>query len=369
MASSTSSAGAGRPLRSFGARALAVALAAELLSGGPVRAEAPRSDEAARSAARAKLVEGVDALGRGLHQRALERFQEAYALVPSPKIHYDFGLAYVGLGRNAEALAAFERFLADAPDAPVDKREKAAQRALALRAQVGAASITVDNAPDGAAVTVDGRDVGRVPLARPVYLDPGRHAIAVRLAGGQAGPVEQIDVQGGGSVEVVLRVPSGGPVAASAAPVGGRPISSVQRAAPAPHEGAPPDATPGAKAPRPEQPEDPLRTRRLAALSIGGAGVVLLGAGLTFGVLAKRESDSLSNDSATSPVSSGTPTMFDPEKEARGTRYEVLQVIGLAAGAVGIVAGVVLYAGSRGRVTVEPGAARALAGANLQVRF
>ena len=32
---------------------------------------------------------------------ALAAFQEAYALVPSPKIDYDFGLAYLGLGRDA----------------------------------------------------------------------------------------------------------------------------------------------------------------------------------------------------------------------------------------------------------------------------
>src|SRR5205814_1129304 len=73
---------------------------------------------------------------RGDYQAALARFEEAYALVPSPKIHYDFGLAYVGLGRPADALAAFERFLAEAPDAPPDKREKAASLISTLRAQV-----------------------------------------------------------------------------------------------------------------------------------------------------------------------------------------------------------------------------------------
>ena len=72
----------------------------------------------------AKLVEGVAALKRGDHQAALTRFEEAYALVPSPKIHYDFGLAYVGLGRTADALAAFERFLAEAPDAPPDSARR-----------------------------------------------------------------------------------------------------------------------------------------------------------------------------------------------------------------------------------------------------
>ena len=50
-------------------------------------------------------------------------------------------------------------------------------------------------------------------------------------------------------------------------------------------------------------------------------------------------------------------------------RYETLQVIGLVAGAVGLAAGIVVYATTRGRVTVEPSAARSLAGANLRVVF
>ena len=44
-------------------------------------------------------------------------------------------------------------------------------------------------------------------------------------------------------------------------------------------------------------------------------------------------------------------------------------MIGLVAGAVGLAAGIVLYATTRGRVTVEPVAARSLAGANLKVSF
>ena len=60
--------------------------------------------------------------------------------MPSPKIDYDFGLAYVGLGRTADALAAFERFLAEAPDAPPDTREKAASSIPTLRARLAEAA-------------------------------------------------------------------------------------------------------------------------------------------------------------------------------------------------------------------------------------
>src|SRR5688572_3894649 len=88
--------------RSIVACALAaVAAAAMLADAGAALAAPPGARDAVRDAARAKLVEGVDALKRGEHQIALDRFEAAYALVPSPKIHYDFGLAYVGLGRHA----------------------------------------------------------------------------------------------------------------------------------------------------------------------------------------------------------------------------------------------------------------------------
>ena len=119
--------------------------------------------EANREAARAKLVEGVGvaALKRGDHQAALTRFEEAYALVPSPKIDYDFGLAYVGLGRTADALAAFERFLAEAPDAPPDTREKAASLIPTLRARLAEAAARNDGqalGPGAAARRCGGRD-------------------------------------------------------------------------------------------------------------------------------------------------------------------------------------------------------------------
>ena len=45
---------------------------------------------------------------------------------------------------------------------------------------------------------------------------------------------------------------------------------------------------------------------------------------------------------------------FDPDKEARGTTYETLQVVSLVVGAVGLATGIVLYATTRGRATVAP---------------
>jgi tetratricopeptide (TPR) repeat protein len=288
MASSISEAARRRPV---GAVALLAAFAVVLAAMPVARAQPSGASDATREAARAKLVEGVDALKRGDHRAALARFEEAYALVPSPKIHYDFGLAYLGLERPADALAAFERFLAEAPDAPPDKREKAASLIPTLRARVA-------------------------ELAAPG-----------ERAGVEATP-----------------------------PPDAPPAATIERRADAP----------AGPAPVPENP-DPMRARRITAVSLGAAGVGLLAAGLVFGVLAGRESDALTRDSE--KAKPDQPTPFDTGKESRGIMYERLQVIGLAVGAVAAAAGAVLYVTSRRRVVVEPVAGQSVAGAALRLTF
>jgi tetratricopeptide (TPR) repeat protein len=49
---------------------------------------------------------------------ALEKFQAAYAVFPSPKLMFNIGEANRKLHRPVEALEAFERFLAGVTDAP-----------------------------------------------------------------------------------------------------------------------------------------------------------------------------------------------------------------------------------------------------------
>jgi hypothetical protein len=217
--------------------------------------------------------------------------------VPSPKIHYDFGLAYLGLGRAADALEAFERFLAAAPDAPPGTREKAVSLIPALRARVAEAAAR--------------NDERGLPEA-----------------------------------------------AQSAAP---RDATSGQRsgaASPPPEAGL--TVVPTASA-------DPLRARRIAAMSVGAAAAGLLAAGLVFGALARREDDSLTRDSQMGTAIHPTP--FDPGKESRGLAYERLAVITLVAGTVAVAAGAALYATSRRRVVAAPVAGQSFAGATLRLTF
>jgi tetratricopeptide (TPR) repeat protein len=112
---------------------LAVSLAA-----GAANAE-PAAD--AKSRAEAKAAEAERLYDAGQFQASLDRLTEAFALYASPRLHYDFGLVYRGLGRDADAYAAFERFLAETNERDADvyaRRKEAAWHLEGLRTRLGA---------------------------------------------------------------------------------------------------------------------------------------------------------------------------------------------------------------------------------------
>src|SRR5205814_5452293 len=78
-----------------------------------------------RSDARDRLEEGSALYRKGDYQAALRKFEEARALYPSPKIYFNLGQALNRLGRTAASVDAFEKFLAEAPDAAGERRRDA----------------------------------------------------------------------------------------------------------------------------------------------------------------------------------------------------------------------------------------------------
>jgi len=181
-------------------------------AGQPQAQPAPQAggaqDEAARKgAARAKLMEGDALLKQGAYQDALAVFEEAYALYPSPKIHYDFGLAYQGMGRGADALEAFEVFLREVNDAQPEVRAKAVAARDDLLARVGVVRVTAD--VNGASILIDGREVGRTPYGRDIRLDPGPHMLTVDRGGGLVPFTQRLAVRAATVVVVDARFADG----------------------------------------------------------------------------------------------------------------------------------------------------------------
>ena len=143
-------------------------------------AAAPTAGGAApdkREAARAKLKEGAARMTEGDYAGALAAFEAAYALVPSPKIQFNIGAAYDALVRYAAAHDAFTRFLADPQDAPAETVAKARAHLAALDKKVARIAVT---AAAGSEVFVDGQPRGMTPLAAPIVVDSGAHAVTVR---------------------------------------------------------------------------------------------------------------------------------------------------------------------------------------------
>jgi hypothetical protein len=133
-----------------------------------------RKDEAAKLVA-----QGTSRFDRRDFQGALDRYREAYAIYPAPKLHYNIALALSGMARSAEAADELTRFLATAGDAPADARAQATKLLAALDRELG--KIAIDATAAGATASVDGRDVGEPPIE--LHAAPGSHAIRIVKAG------------------------------------------------------------------------------------------------------------------------------------------------------------------------------------------
>jgi hypothetical protein len=149
---------------------------------------------------------------------ALEKFQAAYAVFPSPKLMFNIGEANRKLHRPVEALEAFKRFLAGVADAPPEKVADVRTAMAQLRKQLG--QIRIDCTTSGTEVSVDGRRVGLTPLPDLVWAVPGHHQVAAKHAG-VAPAIEEVDVKAGSVSDVTMRLAAtvaAAPVLAPAAP-------------------------------------------------------------------------------------------------------------------------------------------------------
>ena len=140
-------------------------------------APSPSADAHAKEKAQALLKEGSALYKQADFAAALEKFQAAYALYASPKLQFNIAQADRELGRTVEAVEAFEIFLVQAPDAAPEIVTEARQSVAELKPKLAQLRI---EAAAGAQVDVDTRAVGVTPLARIVWVLPGRHRVAIK---------------------------------------------------------------------------------------------------------------------------------------------------------------------------------------------
>lgn len=278
------------------AHRLAVAIS---LFAGPGAARADAKLEEAKS----HLQSGASLYDENNFRGALVEFQKAYDLAPSYKILFNIGQVEMELQDYAGALKAYTRYLKEGgPDVSSDRATQINAEIERLRGRVG--FLVVQTAP-GAQVVVDDVQVGYAPLSEPVPVAAGQHRVTVTQTGRK--PIHRVfDVAGKETVTAAL---GGNDLA---------PPASAQTEPPAP----------------PAAPMTKNRTPMYVAWT--ATGVFAIGAGV-FGVIAHRDSGTLSDLRNTFPV---TAAQLDSQQSAT-TRDALITDVFL--GATLVAAGIAIY--------------------------
>lgn len=211
-------------------------------------------------AARAHFSSGRAYYDQGRYEDALREFTEAFRVAPDASkglMVFNMGQGQERLGRLAEAIASFQRYLELVPDA--EDRATIEERIRGLQERLAQTGIVLTVSEPGARVLVDGTEAGTTPLAAALQVTPGSHELRVEKEGFQPFRL-RVAVEAGRRVEAEAT------------------LVALQSHTPPP----PP--------PRPADPA-PSRGRTWTWVTAGVTGLALAG-GTVLGFLALGESDS-----------------------------------------------------------------------------
>ena len=191
-----------RFLRRSWLRSLAAAAAVGLVSLGS--GSAAQADPI-KDKAQELLSEGNRLVREGDFGTALVKYRTAYELYPSPKLLINIGTALRHTGRNADAAATYERYLAD-PGADPARRDELTKLLQELDRLVG--RLEVEAAEPDVRISVDGQPIALVDRHGSVRVDPGRHTVVGEKAGRDPS-VRHVSLDAGDNekVMVVLAAP------------------------------------------------------------------------------------------------------------------------------------------------------------------
>lgn len=321
-----------RGLRAPASRALAVATllfacvhmagigvaSAQAMKGS---ASGPSIDEETKSAARKLAEEGLWLYDAGDYASALERFDAADAMVHVPTMELMAARCLDKLGRLADSA---ERYLAvsrvelagDASKAQRVAQANAVKERAALLPRIPTLQIDVAQSDD-LSVTLDGKFVpaARLRVKRPV--NPGHHRVEATRGAELA--AQEIDLAEGAAVVVRLAPKPSGAAAASATESGA----------------AAADATASGAAPAGGERGGAQRVIGVAAIGVGGAGLVL---GVVTGILAVDKQSSLDSKGCESRI---CPATLADEVQSYGT-LRALSTVGFVGGLVCAAGGATL---------------------------
>lgn len=323
-------------------------LAALLVMGGLAGISEPaRADAGRQAAAEALFREGRDLMQAGRFAEACAKFSESHRMDPGAGTLLNLAGCYEKNGQTASAWATYtEAAAAAARSGRTDWEGAARQRASQLEPVLSTLTIVVPPAADVAGLVVEraGIKVDRAQWGLPIPVDPGVHPVAAFA------PQKQ-------QWSTTVAVGSNGAKAMVTIP----PLMVEQgEGTPAPMTG------PYVPVASTDTGVDDGSEQRMWGLVVGGVGVVGLGAGTVFGLMAKSKHDEALEYCDAQNRCSAQGIDLDDQARGRATVSTILFGVGAAA----TVGGAVLYftapSGDGGGVAVE--AVPTVGGAALSMR-
>lgn len=290
------------------------------------------------AAARALGQEGVKLADAGNCQEAVDRLSRAEKIFHAPTTLGRLGECQVQLGKIVDGTenlnkVARETLAPSAPAAFVQAQERARRVLAEAKPKIAKLKIAVAGPSDVAwTVKVDGEPVPLANLNTNRPVDPGEHSVEATAPGYKPARAKVTLAEGGAdSVALTLEIDKTA-VKSDSAPV------------------VAPSAEPAKGAPRNEpryaEPEPPAS--KVPAYVAAGVGVVGIGVGTAFGLMAMSKKDDL--DAACSAQKICAADQRDVIDT--GKTYGVVSTVSLVVGGVGLAAAVYLYitaSGTAGR--------------------
>jgi len=301
-------------------------VAVGLVSLAPLGAKAQEQSDVA---ATALFDQGRKLMQQGKYADACPKLAESERLAPSGGTLLNLADCYEHTGQTASAWAAWKDAAARANAAgKSDVEKRALARAAALEPNLAKLAISVDAASDvpGLEVKRDGVKVGHAEFGVPIPVDPGTHEIDATAPNKQpfSGKVDVAPKQANATLSVTLvDAPQAAPTPAPApatAPV-------------------PTPATPTASPATPEQPASTWSGQKTAALVVGGVGLVGIGVGSAFGLIAKSKNDQALQNCRTSTLCTQQGLNLTDDAKSAAT----VSTIAFVAGGVALAGGIVLW--------------------------
>lgn len=143
-------------------------------SGGPTAV----AEKDAREVAQARVARGIELASHNRYAAALIELEEAYATSSDFVTQYPIGQCHVALGHPLEAIEAFSKYLRDGGEqVPAGRRDLLGLQIAMLESRL--AELTITTTGPSAQIELDGRDLGRAPIAKPIRVAAGSHHVLV----------------------------------------------------------------------------------------------------------------------------------------------------------------------------------------------